>query len=43
LSDKNENQIRKVLTSYLPEEKPENTWVDKAGEWVSRQIPLGKN
>ena len=43
LSDKNEDQIRKVLTSYLPEEKPENTWVDKAGEWVSRQIPLGKN
>jgi len=43
LSDKGEEQIRKVLTSYLIEEKPENTWVDKAGEWVSRQVPLDKS
>lgn len=42
LSSESKEQLRKVLSEYLPEEKPEETWADKAGSWVSRQIPLGK-
>jgi len=42
LDNKSREQLKKVLSEYLPEEKPEETWADKAGSWVSRQIPLGK-
>ncbi len=40
LGEKKSEEIRKILTRYLPEEKPQKTWIDKAGEWVTRQIPL---
>jgi len=42
LNSKSKEQLKKILSEYLPEEKPEETWADRAGSWVSRQIPLGK-
>ena len=42
LNDKKREELRKILADYLPEEKPPETWADKAGSWISRQIPLGK-
>lgn len=42
LNDKRREELKKILSDYLPEEKPPETWTDKAGSWVSRQIPLGK-
>ncbi len=40
LGEKKSEEVRKILAPYLPEEKPQKTWIDKAGEWVTRQIPL---
>jgi hypothetical protein len=42
LGEKKKEDIQKILTAYLPEEKPEKTWTDRAGEWITRQIPLEK-
>jgi len=42
LGEKKAEELRKILSKYLPEEKPQKTWIDKAGEWVTRQIPLEK-
>ena len=42
LGDQVKETIQKILASYLPEEKPEKTWIDRAGEWITRQIPLEK-
>ncbi len=42
LGDQNKETIKKILASYLPEEKPEKTWIDRSGEWITRQIPLEK-
>jgi len=42
LGDQSKQTVQKVLASFLPEEKPEKTWADRAGEWITRQIPLEK-
>ena len=42
LGEKKVEELRKILVQYLPEEKPQKTWIDKAGEWITRQIPLDK-
>ncbi len=42
LGEKKADELRKILAQYLPEEKPQKTWIDKAGEWITRQIPLEK-
>ena len=42
LGDQKKETVQKILASYLPEEKPEKTWIDRAGEWITRQIPLEK-
>jgi len=42
LGGQNKETIKKILASYLPEEKPEKTWIDRSGEWITRQIPLEK-
>lgn len=42
LGEKKTEEARKLLIQYLPEEKPQKTWIDKAGEWITRQIPLEK-
>jgi len=42
LGDQKKETIQKILASYLPEEKPEKTWIDRSGEWITRQIPLEK-
>ena len=36
----NQEQIKKILSRYLPFEEPEKAWVDNASEWVSRRVPL---
>lgn len=40
LGEKEEKEIRKILSSYLLEEKPEKTWVDRAARWLSQKISL---
>lgn len=35
-----EEEIRRVLESYLLEEKPAETWIDKWSKWLNRKIPL---
>lgn len=42
LGEKKKEDVQKILAAYLPEEKPEKTWTDRAGEWITRQIPLEK-
>ena len=32
-------KLREVLTKYIPEEKPEDTSIDKAIDWVSKKLP----
>ena len=42
LGEQKKETVQKILASYLPEEKPEKTWIDRAGEWITRQVPLEK-
>jgi len=42
LGEQKKETVQKLLASYLPEEKPEKTWIDRSGEWITRQIPLEK-
>lgn len=38
----NEAEVKKTLSEYLPYEEPEKTWMDKAGDWLTKNIPLEK-
>lgn len=40
LSEINKAQVEKILSQYLSSEEPEKTWIDNAGEWLSRRVPL---
>ena len=40
LGEAKQEQIKKILSDYLPFEEPEKTWVDNASEWLSRRVPL---
>lgn len=40
LEEMKQEQIKKILSDYLPFEEPEKTWVDNASEWLSRRVPL---
>lgn len=40
LGQENQDQIKKLLTQYLPQEEPEKTWIDNAGIWLSQKFPL---
>jgi len=42
LGEANQEQVKKILSDYLPFEEPEKTWADNASSWLSRQVPLGK-
>lgn len=33
-------QIKKVLEKYLVLEKPEKSFIDKAGDWLQKKVPL---
>lgn len=35
-------QVREMLSEYLLSEEPEETWADKASQWLSQRIPLEK-
>lgn len=35
-----ENKIKAILVKKIPYDKPEDTFVDKAGKWLSEKIPL---
>ena len=37
-----EAKIKTLLSEYLLLEEPEKTWMDRAGDWLSRNIPLEK-
>lgn len=38
----NEAEVKKMLSEYLSYEEPEKTWMDKAGDWLTKNIPLEK-
>lgn len=40
LGETKEDEVKKILSDYLPLEEPEKTWIDNASEWLSRRIPL---
>lgn len=40
LGDKEEKEIREILSQYLLEETPPPTFLDKASSWLSQKIPL---
>ncbi len=42
LAQPEEERVKKTLESYLVHEEQEKTWMDKAGEWLSKNIPLEK-
>lgn len=42
LGDKSEDEVKKTLLKYIPLEKPEDVWVDKASRWISEKVPLEK-
>lgn len=33
-------KIKNLLADYLPSEKPEKFWLDKAGQWLTKKFPL---
>jgi len=35
-------KIKELLIKYLPFEQPEKTWMENAGEWLSKKVPLEK-
>ena len=35
-------KIKEILAKYLPFEQPERTWLENAGEWLSKKVPLEK-
>jgi len=40
LGEANKEEIKKILSDYLLEEKPEKAWMDRASDWLSKQMPL---
>ena len=40
LGGADQKEVKKILSEYLPFEKPAKTWMDKAGSWLVRQVPL---
>jgi len=42
LGETNEAEVKKTLSDYLSYEEPEKTWMDKAGDWLTKNIPLEK-
>ncbi len=40
LRDTREDDIRTILSEVLPEEKPKDTPIDKAANWLQEKIPL---
>lgn len=35
-----EDKVKPILVKKIPYDKPEDTFVDKAGKWISEKIPL---
>ena len=35
-------KIKEILAKYLPFEQPERTWLENAGEWLAKKVPLEK-
>ncbi len=35
-------EVKKILSEYLTFEKPEETWLNGAAEWVQKKVPLEK-
>lgn len=40
LGEIKQEDVKKILSQYLPFEEPEKTWIDNASEWISRRVPL---
>lgn len=35
-----EKKVRQIISSFVPEEAPEKTWLDKASVWLVEKFPL---
>ena len=42
LGETNVTEVKKTLSDHLSYEEPEKTWMDKAGDWLTKNIPLEK-
>jgi hypothetical protein len=40
LDKPDKDKIKEILVKKIPYDKPEDTFVDKAGKWISEKIPL---
>ena len=40
LGPTDKGKIKAILVKKIPYDKPEDTFVDKAGKWISEKIPL---
>lgn len=40
LESTDKDKIKEILVKKIPYDKPEDTFVDKAGKWISEKIPL---
>lgn len=40
LGEIEEKKLKEIISSYLPQETPPKTWLDKASEWLSQKISL---
>ena len=42
LGEQDKTKAVQILIDYLPEEKPEKTWMDNASSWLTKKFPLEK-
>ena len=42
LSGTDKEKVRKILNERLPYEQPEQTFLDKSADWLSKKVPLEK-
>jgi hypothetical protein len=40
LKEVEKKRIEEILGKYLLQDKPEDTWLDKAAKWLQKQVPL---
>ena len=42
IGDKTEKQIKNILSKYIMQEKPEETFIDRSAKWLQEKVPLEK-
>ena len=42
LGQLDEKRVKQILEKYVQYEKPEETFLDRSSEWLSKKVPLEK-